>query len=54
MNLASEFLVPLPGGVFTLDREEVIGAIGISGEHPDIDQASAIAEIDPFELTAQI
>lgn len=54
MNLANGRLVPSPGGVFILDDGEVIGAIGISGDHPDIDEACAVAGIEASGLTAQI
>jgi len=54
MNLASGRLVPSPGGVFILDGDEIIGAIGISGDHPDVDEACAVAGIESMGLTAQI
>ena len=54
MNLANGRLVPSPGGVFILHGDEIIGAIGISGDHPDIDEACAIAGIESIGLTAQI
>lgn len=54
MNLANGRLVPSPGGVFILSGDEIIGAIGISGDHPDTDEACAIAGVESTGLTAQI
>lgn len=54
MSLANGRLVPSPGGVFIMDGDEVIGAIGISGDHPDVDEACAIAGIEAAGLSAQI
>jgi len=54
MNLAGGRLVPSPGGVFIMDGDEIIGAIGISGDHPDVDEACAVAGIEATGLTAQI
>ena len=54
MNLAEGRLVPSPGGVFIADGDEIIGAIGISGDHPDVDEACAVAAIEAIGLSAQI
>ena len=54
MNLAEGRLVPSPGGVFILDGDEVIGAIGISGDNPDVDEACAVAGIEAAGLIAQV
>ena len=54
MNLADGRLVPSPGGVFIMDGDDIIGAIGISGDHPDVDEACAVAGIEAIGLTAQI
>ena len=54
MNLADGRLVPSPSGVFILDNDEIIGAIGISGDHPDVDEACAIAGIEAVGLIAQV
>jgi uncharacterized protein GlcG (DUF336 family) len=54
MNLANGRLVPSPGGVFILDGGEIIGAIGISGDHPDVDEVCAVTGIESAGLTAQI
>ena len=54
MNLAGGRLVPSPGGVFIMEGDEVIGAIGVSGDHPDVDEACAVAGIEAIGLIAQI
>lgn len=54
MNLADGRLVPSPGGVFIKDGDEVIGAVGISGDNPDVDEACAIAGIEASGMSAQI
>jgi uncharacterized protein GlcG (DUF336 family) len=54
MNLAGGRIVPSPGGVFIMDGGEIIGAIGISGDHPDVDEACAVAGIEAIGLIAQI
>ena len=54
MGLAGHRLVPSPGGVFIKDGDEIIGAVGVSGDTPDIDEACAVAGIEAAQLTAQI
>ena len=54
MHLAGGRLVPSPGGVFILDGDDLIGAIGVSGDHPDVDEACAIAGIEAAGLKPQI
>ena len=54
MHLAGGRLVPSPGGVFIMDGDETIGAIGISGDIPDIDEECAIAGIEAVGLTARV
>jgi uncharacterized protein GlcG (DUF336 family) len=54
MNLAGGRLVPSPGGVFIMDGEGIIGAIGVSGDHPDVDEACAVAAAEAIGLIAQI
>src|SRR5262249_55173184 len=44
-------LVPVAGGVIVLDGTERIGAVGISGDTSDNDEAAAIAGIDAAGLT---
>ena len=47
-------LVPVPGGVLIKDGDEVIGAVGISGDTSDNDEAAAVAGIDAAGLQAGI
>ena len=47
-------LVPVPGGVLVRDGEgELLGAIGISGDTSDNDEAAAVAGIEAAGLVAQ-
>ena len=39
-------IVPSAGGVLIKDGDEVIGAIGVSGDLPDLDEECAIAGIE--------
>jgi uncharacterized protein GlcG (DUF336 family) len=46
-------MVPAPGGVLIRDPDgEIIGAVGISGDKPEKDEACAIAGIEAAGLTA--
>ena len=54
MSLAGGRLVPSPGGVFIKDGDEIIGAIGISGDNPEVDEACAVAAIETVGLVAQV
>lgn len=46
-------IIPVPGGVLILDAEdEIIGAVGISGDHPDNDEACAVHAIELAGLRA--
>ena len=45
-------LVPVPGGVLILDRGEVVGAVGISGDLSDNDEICAVAGIEAAGLKA--
>jgi uncharacterized protein GlcG (DUF336 family) len=46
-------LVPVPGGVLVqADDGEVIGAVGISGDNSDNDEAAAVHAIEGAGLTA--
>lgn len=48
-------LVPVPGGVLVLDAEgHTVGAVGISGDTSDNDEAAAVAGIEAAGLTAKI
>lgn len=44
-------LIPVPGGVLIRDQEDVIlGAVGVSGDTPDNDEAAAIKGIQAIGL----
>jgi len=43
-------LVPVPGGVLIKDGGEIIGAIGVSGDSSDNDEAAAAAGIEAAGL----
>ena len=47
-------LVPVPGGVLIKDGDEIIGAVGVSGDTSDNDEAAAIAGIEAAGLTAGV
>jgi len=47
-------LVPVPGGVLVRDGEgTLVGAVGVSGDTSDNDEAAAVAGIEAVGLTAQ-
>jgi uncharacterized protein GlcG (DUF336 family) len=47
-------VIPVPGGVLIKGSDgEVVGAVGISGDHPEHDEACAIFGIEQAGLTAQ-
>ena len=47
-------LVPVPGGVLFRDSNgNVLGAVGVSGDTSDKDEAVAVAGIEALHLTAQ-
>jgi uncharacterized protein GlcG (DUF336 family) len=52
MHIADGALVPVPGGVLIRQGEMVIGAVGISGDTSDNDEAAALAGIEAAGLTA--
>ena len=45
-------LVPVPGGCLIKDGDTVIGAVGISGDTSDNDEAAGMAGIEAAGLTA--
>jgi uncharacterized protein GlcG (DUF336 family) len=45
-------LVPVPGGVLIQDGGVTIGAVGVSGDTSDNDEAAAVAGIEAVGLTA--
>lgn len=46
-------LVPVPGGVLVKDGDAVLGAVGITGDTSDHDEAAAVAGIEHAGLIAQ-
>lgn len=52
MHVADGQLVPVPGGVLIRASGEIVGAVGISGDTSDNDEAAAIAGIEAAGLTA--
>ena len=52
-GVAGGDMVPVPGGVLIQDQEgALLGAVGISGDTSDNDEAAAIAGIEAAELNA--
>lgn len=49
--LAGGALVPVPGGVLIREGGEIIGAVGVTGDSSDNDEACAIAAIEAVGLT---
>ncbi len=48
-------LVPVPGGVLVRDADGVLlGAVGVTGDTSDNDEAAAVAGIEGAGLTAQV
>ena len=54
MGLADFRLVPSPGGVFIVRGDDVVGAVGVSGDLPDRDEACALAGIEAAGLQARV
>lgn len=52
MHIADGALVPVPGGVLVLSGMDVIGAVGISGDTSDNDEAAAIVGIEAAGFAA--
>ena len=51
--LAQDGLVPVPGGVLIRDTAgDIIGAVGVSGDTSENDEAAALAGIEAVGLTA--
>jgi uncharacterized protein GlcG (DUF336 family) len=51
-TLAQGRLVPVPGGVLIMDGTTLVGAVGVSGDTSDHDEAVAIAGIEAAGLKA--
>jgi len=48
-------LVPVPGGVLVRDADGgLVGAVGVTGDTSDNDEAAAVAGIEAAALTAQV
>lgn len=47
-------LIPVPGGVLVKDGDEIVGAVGVSGDTSDNDEAVAVAGIEAAGLAAGI
>ena len=51
--LAKGVLVPVPGGVLVRDKAgTIVGAVGITGDTSDNDEACAVAGIEAIGLVA--
>ena len=53
-SLAGGSLVPVPGGVLIRNDGAIIGAVGITGDTSDNDEAAAIAGIEAAGFTADV
>jgi len=51
-SIAGGSLVPVPGGVLIKKEDVIIGAIGITGDSSDNDEACAIHAIEKLGLVA--
>ena len=51
-TLAQGALVPVPGGVLIQDGTTLLGAVGVSGDTSDNDEACAVASIEAAGLKA--
>ena len=49
-----ELLAPSPGGIIIKQGDDVIGALGVSGDLPDRDEICAIAGVEAAGFTYQI
>ena len=46
-------MVPVPGGVLVAADDEVIGAVGVTGDTSDNDELAALAGIEGAGLTGR-
>ena len=53
-TMARGALVPVPGGVLIQDGATLLGAVGVSGDTSDNDEACAVAGIEATGLKANI
>ena len=47
-------IAPSPGGIFIKQGDDVIGAVGVSGDLPDRDEICAIAGVEAAGFTYQV
>jgi len=52
-GIAPDGVIPAAGGVIVVDGTDIIGAVGITGDLSDNDEAAALAGIAAAGLTAQ-
>ena len=52
-GIAPNGIIPAAGGVIVVDGGEIVGAVGITGDLSDNDEAAALAGIAAAGLTAQ-
>jgi uncharacterized protein GlcG (DUF336 family) len=52
-GLTRDRLVPVPGGVLILDNGSIIGAVGVSGDTSDNDEAAAVNAIEAAGYKAE-
>ena len=52
-TIAKGALVPVPGGVLIMDGATLLGAVGVSGDTSDNDEACALAGIEAAGLKAK-
>lgn len=53
VGIAPNGIIPAAGGVIVVDGADIIGAVGITGDLSDNDEAAALAGIAAAGLTAQ-
>jgi uncharacterized protein GlcG (DUF336 family) len=53
-TLAQGRMIPVPGGVLILDGTSLMGAVGVSGDTSDNDEACAMAGIEAAGLKANV
>ncbi len=46
-------LIPVPGGVLIKDGDEIVGAVGVSGDSSENDETAALAGIEAAGLGAE-
>lgn len=51
-SLSNGSLVPVPGGVLIRENADIIGAVGVTGDSSDHDEACAVAAIEALGFVA--